>query len=368
MLRCLYSCLDSYALKTTRTCSGDVWDWLDAASVPGSEIDPPPVPDIELPSDVELQLTELDGQPELRGPSGSVPMLRPGFGPYVFGEVPADSVEDFVARSVVSVPGQPDGQDRLYAGIYKVTPAIQVQSYINAYEGKVEPKIMSVLEMAVACQGPDPDTTLELVGVAASRDMRNFDSDKSGPAKTRLQVEFLTAGSSATGDNKGGWHTARLKGFIPARGAPYGPGVVLNDPKIGRQEGLYEIHNLTGNWWILHNGHWLGHYPAELFDMMTFEACEVYYYGEVYDGTPTSWTSSDMGSGLFAAQGWGKAAHFRKPRYVDTAGMYQWPDGAKEATPIDTLCYTSSGLINEATIADRIIYTSGPGGDSPGCN
>jgi hypothetical protein len=360
-------------LETTQTCSGDIWDWLDSASVPGSEVEPPPLPDIELPSDVELQLTELDLNPELQGPLNSVPMLRPSFAPYVFGDVEASSVEDFIDNSVPSVPGLPQGQGqvRRYAGINKVVQNLGVQAYIDAYNGKVEETIMSVMEIAVVCQGPDPDTTLELIGAAVSRDRRNFDT-KLQPTRTRFQVEFLTAGA-AVGDYKGGWH-GRVEGFNkfkPIRNAPYGPGVVLETSEIGGgfKESLLEIQNIAGTWWVLHNKHWIGYYPSELFDMMMFEACVVHVYGEVYDGTPASWTSSDMGSGLFAEEGYSKAAYFRRPRYRDLAGTFQWPDGAAAATPNDPLCYTSSGLLVDlGPFFERAVFASGPGGDSPGCN
>lgn len=356
-------------LETTETCVGDRWDWLDAASVPGSEVEPPPLPEVELPPGVELQQTELDLHPELQGPPDSVPMLRPSFAPYVFGDVEASSVEDYLAKSVQSVPGKPEGQNRLYAGINMAAPSVRVQSFISGYDGKVEKTIMSLLEMAVTCQGSDPNTTLELVGVAVSRDRWNFDRDDDKPVLTRLQVEFLTAGE-ATEDEVGGWHGKRT-GFKPLKGAKYGPGVALTPTStIGGPylDSLFEIRNIAGTWWILHNHRWLGYYPAELFDVMTSEACEVHWYGEVHDGTPTSWTSTDMGSGRFASEGLGNAAYFRQPFYEDPAGMLQWPDGAKEATPNDPLCYTSSGLLSQGPLFERIMYVGGPGGDSPGCN
>lgn len=355
-------------LKTTETCVGDRWDWLDAASVPGSEVDPPPLPAIELPPDVKLQETELDLHPELQGPPDSVPMLRPSFAPYVFGDVEASSVEDFLAKSVQSLPGKPEGQNRLYAGINMAAPSVRVQTFINGYDGKVEKTITSLLEMAVTCQGSDPATTLELVGVAVSRDRWNFDRDVE-PAVTRLQVEFLTAGD-ATGNRVGGWD-GRDIGFRPLKNAKYGPGVALGNSTIGGPvlDSLFEIRNIAGTWWILHNHNWLGYYPPEFFDAMTFEACEVHWYGEVHDFTPTSWTSTDMGSGKFASEGLGNAAYFRQPFYEDPAGMLHWPDGAKEATPNDPLCYTSSGLlVDQGAFFERVMYVGGPGGDSPGCN
>jgi hypothetical protein len=350
-------------LETTQTCSGDIWDWLDSASVPGSEVEPPPLPDIELPPGTELQLTELDLNPELQGPPNSVPMLRPSFGPYVFGDVEASSVEDFIDNEVTSVPGVPQAQDRRYAGINKVVQSLGVQAYINAYNGKVEETIMSVMEIAVVCQGPDPATTLELVGAAVSRDRRNFDT-KLQPTKTRFQVEFITPG------RKSGWHGTPAKGFTTLRDTPYGPGAVLETSEIGGgiKESLLEIQNIAGTWWVLHNKRWIGYYPSEFFNMMTSEACIVHVYGEVFDETLASWTSSDMGSGLFAEEGFGKAAYFRRPRYRDLAGTFQWPDGAMAATPNDPKCYTSSGLVVDPGLLFDGVFASGPGGDSPDCN
>jgi hypothetical protein len=136
----------------------------------------------------------------------------------------------------------------------------------------------------------------------------------------------------------------------------------------GIKEALLEIQNIAGTWWVLHNKHWIGYYPSDYFDMMSSEACIVHVYGEVFDETLASWTSSDMGSGLFAEEGFGKAAYFRRPRYRDLAGTFQWPDGAMAATPNDPLCYTSSGLVMDPGLLFDGVFASGPGGDSPGCN
>jgi hypothetical protein len=109
------------------------------------------------------------------------------------------------------------------------------------------------------------------------------------------------------------------------------------------------------------------YYPADYFDVMEPTACEVYWYAETFDHTPENWTPTDMCSGRFAAEGINKAGYFRQPAYVDPAGMGQWPDASQEVGPNDPLCYTSSGLKNEGPLFERIVYTDGPGGDSPGC-
>jgi len=133
-------------------------------------------------------------------------------------------------------------------------------------------------------------------------------------------------------------------------------------------DSYFEIRNVGGDWWIVHNHNWLGYYPGGLFDMLGYEACEVHWYGEVYDDDPTLWTSTDMGSGRFAAEGLGYAAYFRLPAYIGADGIVQWPDGASPSPDNDPACYSSSGLQNEGVLYDRVVYASGPGGDSAGCN
>lgn len=57
-------------LHTTQTYLGDIIDWLDPATVPGSQVEPPPpiLPSEFESPDAELQVTELDQSPELRAP------------------------------------------------------------------------------------------------------------------------------------------------------------------------------------------------------------------------------------------------------------------------------------------------------------
>jgi hypothetical protein len=233
---------------------------------------------------------------------------------------------------------------------------------------------MSVLEMVVGC--PMNGEMWQQIGIAASKDWANKNLPNFGDTLLRVQVEFLTAGSSkeALGDSKGGWDGASA-GFVHAEGAPYPPGVaIVNPSKINEDqfESLYNIRFSKGNWWVGWNGNWLGYYPGKLFgegssNLLASQACEVAWYGEVYDpnSTPTQWTLTDMGSGQFASEGWKKAAIFRNPTYVDPSESSQWPDAAKDANPHNDACYTKSGLGSGPTPWDRFFYVGGPGGDAP---
>jgi len=91
-------------LATTQSDSGDITDWLDPASVPGSEVQPPPGPlpeEMQPPAGARLQGTEMSPGPEVRGPKSSIPMTRPSFNVYIAGETRATSLEDWIREHQV---------------------------------------------------------------------------------------------------------------------------------------------------------------------------------------------------------------------------------------------------------------------------
>lgn len=346
-------------VDTTQTYVGDIVDWFDPATVPGSQMEPPPRPvAMQLPPGVQLQVTEFDLYPELRGPSGTIPVIRPRFEPYVRGETEASSIEDFITN--YQAPGQPSGRFRLYAGMASVTSSKRAVAIVNEFSGAVQDNTFSILEMAVVCRSPTP---MELVGIAASRDKKNF-----GDSFLRIQVEFLSMGD-IIGNGKGGWD-GKVTGFVAAAGRPYGPGATLLGSTVGgiQYESSFDILLFGGNWWVGHNGNWLGYYPGNMFDMIGSGGCEVDWYGEVFDPTPTDWTSTNMGSGLFASAGYGQAAYFRRPYYHDLSDVSHWPDSAVNVSPNDLACYTRTQLQAGGTGWERYFYLGGPGGDAPGCN
>jgi len=350
-------------VETTQTYSGELIDWVDPESVPGSQIEaPPPLPAAELPEGVELQPTELDGHPELRGPEGMIPVVRPSFARYVSGDSRAASIEDHIAQE--SAAGQPAGQTRLYEGYYRFIGHTGVKTFVNqGLINAVEPGTFSLLETATVCSGFFPLTTTELVGATVSKDMVNFNDQTQ-----RLRIEFLSAGAFGIGNNLGGWD-GLVVGFVPATGRPYGPNVALLPSVLGgvQRESAFIIQNYSGNWWVAHNGNWLGYYPGALFDLIKTQSCAAHFYGEVYDPTPLDWTFNDMGTGQFASTGFGLAAYFRGPSYVIN-GVDVLLSGATPATPSDAACYSDSGLLSSAPPWNRYFYLGGPGGNAPGCN
>jgi hypothetical protein len=218
--------------------------------------------------------------------------------------------------------------------------------------------------MATYCPGANVPYTAELVGAVVSRDLVSF-----GDAQLRLRVEFFTSGWYKQGNYLGGWDGA-VAGFVAAAGRPYGPNATVSAsvPGGAQYESNFKIQNYNGNWWIAHNGNWLGYYPGSMFDLIRWKGCQAQWYGEVYDPTPTNWTWTDMGTGYQASVGFRWAAHVRNPFYASPAGVSYWPDSPIAMGPSDAHCYTESSFRIGAAPWDRSFYLGGPGGNGPGCD
>lgn len=368
-------------VDTVETYGGDIIDYVDPSSVEGSEVEPPPRPSAEemaLPPGVSLQRTEVEEHAELRGPAGSIAMIRPRFDRYLSGQSEAKSLkahltalferERAVGREEIVSPrlegGQPAGRNRLYGGYISFRENTNVVAWVNEFGGAIDSGTFSLMETATVCAGVNPATELELVGATVSRDRANWND-----STPRIRVEFFTRGATATGDNVGGWD-GLVSGFVPAAGRPYGPGAAVTVSTIGgaQFESRFEIRLTGGNWWIGHNGNWLGYYPGKLFNLINKTSCQAHWYGEVFDPSPASWTNTNMGSGRFASEGYGKAAYYRDPFYVDAAGVAHWPENTLVVPTVDSRCYSTGALQSAAAPWERSFFLGGPGGEAAGCD
>jgi hypothetical protein len=342
-------------LQTTQTYVGDIVDWVDPTTMPGTDAEPPPVPDLVRADGVEPALTELQAYPELAGPEGTFAVLRPQFLPYTTGASAAGSLTEFIERPEL---GQPAGQKRLYGGRGRIVDNRGGDAWFNAWAvGSIQSQTFSIMEVNASCPS---GSSSQLVGAAISRDMQNF-----GDSTLRLQVEFR--GSSASG-----WHP-HVTGFVQT--AAYSPGfavVPLSTDGGAQYDEYLEVQLFQGNWWVGHATStfvWLGYYPTSLFTQLNTKACKIAMYGEVFDQTETDWTSDNMGSGAFASAGWTHAAFVRRPSYIDTSSQWQWLDSSGLAAPQDTACYTVGSMVTSSTPGwERYFYLGGPGGDAAGCN
>jgi hypothetical protein len=141
---------------------------------------------------------------------------------------------------------------------------------------------------------------------------------KYGDSIPHFFVYYTTNDYASHGDNIGGYNT-EVAGWIQYSSVYY-PGMACNNFSVynGPQTEVYiEVRFYAGNWWVGFNHHWVGYYPATLFDttgLRTY-ASKAYWYGESIDEGDNDNTYTDIGSGYFANQGFTKAAFMRLLKY-----------------------------------------------------
>ncbi|XP_061353950.1 protein neprosin-like isoform X1 [Gastrolobium bilobum] len=120
-----------------------------------------------------------------------------------------------------------------------------------------------------------------------------------------------------------------------------------------------------GNWWMqFGNDHVLGYWPAPLFSYLTDSASMIEWGGEVVNSqSDGQHTSTQMGSGHFPEEGFGKASYFKNIQTVDGDN--------KLRPPKDLGIYTEQGNcynVNTGTAGDwgNYFYYGGPG-RNPNC-
>ncbi|KAG8366086.1 hypothetical protein BUALT_Bualt17G0039300 [Buddleja alternifolia] len=118
-----------------------------------------------------------------------------------------------------------------------------------------------------------------------------------------------------------------------------------------------------GNWWLeFGNGILVGYWPSFLFTHLRDHASMVQFGGEIVNSQSTgSHTSTQMGSGHFAGEGFAKASYFRNLQTVD------WDNSLIPLSNLRVLadhpnCYDIQGGINK--VWGNYFYYGGPGKNS----
>ncbi|KAG8383221.1 hypothetical protein BUALT_Bualt05G0161900 [Buddleja alternifolia] len=118
-----------------------------------------------------------------------------------------------------------------------------------------------------------------------------------------------------------------------------------------------------GNWWLeFGNGVLVGYWPSILFTHLRDRATMVQFGGEIVNNRNSgSHTSTQMGSGHFAEEGFGKASYFRNLQVVD------WDNSLIPLSNLRVLadhpnCYDIRGGINR--VWGNYFYYGGPGKNS----
>ncbi|POO02947.1 hypothetical protein TorRG33x02_010080 [Trema orientale] len=128
--------------------------------------------------------------------------------------------------------------------------------------------------------------------------------------------------------------------------------LIWKDPKLG-------------NWWMGFGDNTLvGYWPAELFTHLADRATMVEWGGEVVNSRPKGeHTSTQMGSGHFAEDGFGKASYFRNLEVVDSDNSLSSVRGISTLAE-NTNCYNIKSFYNNEW--GTYFYYGGPG-NNPQC-
>ena len=84
-----------------------------------------------------------------------------------------------------------------------------------------------------------------------------------------------------------------------------------------------------GHWWMqFGNDYVLGYWPSFLFSYLADSASMIEWGGEVVNSQPDGQhTSTQMGSGRFPEEGFGKSSYFRNVQVVDSSNNLKAPKG-----------------------------------------
>ncbi|KAI8528220.1 hypothetical protein RHMOL_Rhmol12G0133700 [Rhododendron molle] len=137
-------------------------------------------------------------------------------------------------------------------------------------------------------------------------------------------------------------------------------------PRSSYQGGQYDISLLVwkdpkhGNWWLqFGSGPLVGYWPSFLFTHLRNHANMVQFGGEVVNTRPSgTHTLTQMGSGHFSGEGFGKSSYFRNLQVVD------WDNSLIPVSNLRVLadhpnCYDIRGGINN--VWGNYFYYGGPG-------
>ncbi|KAI3976250.1 hypothetical protein MKX01_021792 [Papaver californicum] len=114
-----------------------------------------------------------------------------------------------------------------------------------------------------------------------------------------------------------------------------------------------------GHWWLQYGSALVGYWPSFLFSHLRNHASMVQFGGEIVDSRTSGFhTSTQMGSGHFATEGFGKASYFRNIQVVDWDNNLIPPPNFRALTDHSS-CYDIRGGNNRGW--GIYFYYGGPG-------
>ncbi|OMO52001.1 hypothetical protein CCACVL1_29439 [Corchorus capsularis] len=297
-----------------------------------------------------------------RCPEGTIPVRRTTEDDLLR----ASSIQAFGKKKHKSIP-QPRSADPDFISQSGHQHAIAYVDGDKFYGAKAtinvwEPKIQQPNEFSLS--------QIWILGGSFGEDLNSIEAgwqvspDLYGDNNTRLFTYWTSDAYQATG-----CYNLLCSGFIQinneiAMGASIYP--------LSRYHGSqYDISLLVwkdpdeGNWWMqFGNGYVLGYWPAFLFSYLSDSASMIEWGGEVVNSeSDGQHTSTQMGSGHFPNEGFGKASYFKNIQIVDGSNNLRNPKDIGTFTE-QSNCYDVQ--VGKGGNWGSYFYFGGPG-RSPNC-
>lgn len=317
-------------IARTRTKLGQELDWVPIESQsPNGIVAEPPDEDVEVGTSTHPDwptnraVTELELPDAEKGPPGTVPIVRRN----VDLITSTRGVQKWLSKSGQDGPlaiaetthsSFADGL-HIYAFAQYIGLAYGTEGVINLWQPATEWSDEFSLGQLWLSSGVDYQHQTVEAGVHCFKDY-------TGDWFPHIFVFYTTNNYRTNGDNIGGYNQD-VDGWQQRSDTLY-PGAgftrVSTDGPASQFEVDFKVQYLLGNWWIRANGQWMGYYPSSLFAStgMRDRAEVVQWGGEVFDAAGHPGTSgTDMGSGRFPWEGFGRAAYMRNLMLqIDPAG------------------------------------------------
>uniref|UniRef100_A0ACD6AKE9 Uncharacterized protein n=1 Tax=Avena sativa TaxID=4498 RepID=A0ACD6AKE9_AVESA len=117
-----------------------------------------------------------------------------------------------------------------------------------------------------------------------------------------------------------------------------------------------------GNWWLQVGSSLVGYWPSSLFSQLADSASTIQWGGEIFSGDAGQ-TSTQMGSGHFPHEGFGKASHIKNIQVVDSSNTLN-PASGLQLIAGQPHCYNVTNG-NSGDFGTYIYY--GGSGKNPNC-
>ncbi|KAJ6837608.1 uncharacterized protein M6B38_119755 [Iris pallida] len=304
------------------------------------------------------QMWHLNG----RCPEGTVPIRRTKGGDVLR----ASSVKRFGRKRHGAVPrpksADPDLVDQ--SGHQHAIAYVEGDKYYGAKAtmNVWEPRIQQPNEFSLS--------QLWVLGGSFGQDLNSIEAgwlvspDLYGDNNTRLFTYWTSDAYQATG-----CYNLLCSGFIQIS-SEIAMGATIY-PISGYGASQYDIDILVwkdpkeGNWWMqFGNGYVLGYWPAFLFSYLADSASMIEWGGEVVNSWPGGeHTSTQMGSGRFPEEGFGKSSYFRNVQVVDGSNNLRAPKGIGAFTEQSNCYNVQNGHSDDW---GNFFYYGGPG-KNPNC-